>query len=86
MQSPFQPPTAPPPKRPLPAWQWGCLSAFLTLALVVAIGVVAILVKPGNEEARGEKLGEGGGRLALFVGLTVGLLVHARRKRAKPPS
>ena len=85
MQPPiFSPPAGPPPKRPLAAWQWGCLSAFLTVAVVAAIGVVAVVLNPGNEFERGQQLGEGAARLAMIVGVVTGLVVHARRKRAKP--
>lgn len=74
----------PPPKRSWAPWQWGCLASFLTLVVVLAIGLVAILVNPGNEEARGEKVGEGGARLALIVGVVTGLVVWSRRKKPSP--
>lgn len=77
--APVEPP--PPPKRSWAPWQWGCLASFLTLVVVLAIGFVAILVNPGNEYARGEKLGEGGGRLALIVGVVTGLVVWSRRNK-----
>lgn len=71
------------PRRVRPAWLVGVLAGAATLAAVLALGLAAVLIWPGNEAARGEKLGEGGARLAVVVGAVTGLVVHARRKR--PP-
>jgi len=51
---------------------------------VLGLGFVAILVNPGNEYARGEKIGEGGGRLALIVGVVTALVVWSRRRKPSP--
>jgi len=64
-----------------PAWLVGLVAGLGTLVGVLVIGAVAVIVSPGNEEARGEKVGEGAARLALFVGVGTGVVVHFRRKK-----
>jgi len=74
----------PPNKSGWAPFKWGCLASLLTLVVVLGIGFVAIMLDPGDEFARGEKLGEGGGRLALIVGVVTGLFVWSRRKKQTP--
>ena len=68
-------------KKRWPPWLVGVVAGFVTLVAVLALGIAALLLRPGNEEARGEKLGEGAARFALFVGVTTGAVVHFKRKK-----
>jgi hypothetical protein len=65
--------------RTFPAWAWGLVATLVTLVGLIALGVGAVMLWPGNEEARMDRISEGAARFSLFVGVGVGFAIHRRR-------